>query len=141
MLDRRLYKLGSLLGLLAIWLIALAPTISQTLAAHRHAHGDAVPGVECAMHGGGMSMPMPMHMRMPMQGADGHASHRPDAQGDWQACGYCGFFAHLPVLTGLAPALVPAFAAGPISYLAQFVEPSRVARFLAAQPRAPPVVS
>ncbi|WP_206953666.1 DUF2946 domain-containing protein [Trinickia acidisoli] len=132
MLNRRLHKLGTLLGLLAIWLTALAPTISQTLAAHERMGVEMALGVECSAQD---AAPEPAS-------SDGdQASHHHDALGHWDACGYCGFFAHLPVMPGLTPAVVSALAAAQPPYVAAAVEARRATRFLTAQPRAPPVVS
>lgn len=133
MLDRRLRKLGTLLGLFAIWLTVLAPTISQTLAVHAEdAHGDAGLVIECPTHAmAGMPAP-PVH---------GDTTQRHDALGHLQACGYCAFFAHLPMVSHVAPVLVSAFTAAAVPYTAAFTTPSRAERFRVAQPRAPPVVS
>ena len=133
MLDRRLQKLGTLLGLLAIWLTVLAPAISQVLVSRTSI--EQSPYVEC---GAVQEAPHYAH-HAHRAGAGG--SHRHDTLEHGQACGYCGFFAHLPLLPGLAPRVVPAFAAALAAYLASAAVPSHGERFYTAQPRAPPAVS
>lgn len=133
MLDRRLHKFGTWLGLLAIWLTVLAPTISQTLAAHAaRTPVEAMLDIECTAHGSA---------DLTARRIGEHAGHRHDALGHLQACGYCAFFAHLPMVPGFAPTHLPAVAAVPTSYAAVHASLARTERFRVAQPRAPPAVS
>lgn len=132
MLNRRLHKFGTLLGLFAIWLTALAPTISQAFVAHQRASVEAVLGVECAAH--------VLAIEHATADAD-HATHSHDALGHMGACAYCGFFAHLPVVPGTAPVVAPVMGSAPAPYAAPVIEPPRIGHLFSAQPRAPPVVS
>jgi hypothetical protein len=126
MLRVRLQKLGSLLGLLAILMTALAPTVSQVLASHHRlsnalaTYCSAEATVDSSAHDG-----KPAHSGTP----------------HWQACPYCSLLAHVPLLPGgvvpLAVMLSVARVAvphAPIDVRARFVH-------TAAQPRAPPVFS
>ena len=126
MLRVRLQKLGSLLGLLAILMTVLAPTISQTLASH-HRLSDAL-ATYCTVESPGDS-----------SGHDGKPAHSGAAH--WQACAYCNLLTHAPTLPGgpmpvavtlsVARAFMPE---APAEVRAAFVH-------TAAQPRAPPVFS
>ncbi|HTR05857.1 MAG TPA: DUF2946 domain-containing protein [Paraburkholderia sp.] len=121
-----LQKIGSLLGLLAILMVALAPTISQTLAATRHGH---------AMMDGHCSMPSMPHE------APGSQSHTGSTMSDGQACGYCGLLAHIPVIPGV-PATFAAIVRASLHPVATRFESVRfVGPLTPAQPRAPPVLS
>ncbi|WP_146014118.1 DUF2946 domain-containing protein [Trinickia dabaoshanensis] len=133
MLDRRLQKLGTLLGLLAIWLTVLAPPISQVLISRTSIEQSSY--VECGARQGAAHYAHHAHYA----GAGG--SHRHDTFEHGQACGYCGFFAHLPLLPGLTPRVVPAFAAAKAAHVASAAVPWHAERVYTAQPRAPPAVS
>src|ERR1700738_5153064 len=127
MLSRHRQKIGALLGMLAILLSVIAPTVSQAL---RSRSSD----VENHSH----------HAHQAAQVAHaGHAAHHngSDSSSLCDACPYCGLIAHTPALTGsLAP-----FAAVP--HPPWFPPPAGVAAFrpytvaTQAQPRAPPVLS
>jgi hypothetical protein len=132
MLDRRLRRLGTLLGLLAIWMTVLAPAISQTLAARERARHAVVFGVACAAHA---------QTEAPALGRFGQQDHSHDHAGHGPACGYCAFFSHLPIAPSLALAFLPTPFSGPAPNPSRFAEPRHCDPFLAAQPRAPPVVS
>jgi hypothetical protein len=124
MLRLRLQKLGSLLGLLAILLSTLAPTVSQTLAAH-HRLGDALATYCTAEAAAGAT-----------QDAGPHAPAQ-----HWQACAYCGLLAHVPMLAGAAVPFAVAVAiarAGeaPVKHVVRAPVVHTV-----AQPRAPPAFS
>ncbi len=117
----RWQKLGSLLGLLAILLGTLAPTVSQSVAAH-HRLGHA----------------LNEHCSASTDNDDG-ASHSADHH--WQTCAWCGLLAHAPMLPG---ASVP-FAAT-LTIVRVPVAPARddvraPLTHTAAQPRAPPAFS
>ncbi|WP_321927771.1 DUF2946 domain-containing protein [Paraburkholderia guartelaensis] len=91
-------RLGSLLGTLALLMATLAPVVSHLLAAQAM---QMTPGtVERAPCG------MPS-MERHVHGASGATStHATNATpGDMQDCGYCSFFAHLPVVSGVPVAL------------------------------------
>ncbi|WP_322012843.1 DUF2946 domain-containing protein [Paraburkholderia sp. J12] len=121
----RLLKLGSLLGLLAILMSTLAPTVSQTLAAH-HRLGNAL-ATYCTVEPGAAN---------PAQDGGNHslAQH-------WQACPYCSLLAHVPVLPGATLSFAVALAvtrasAAPVRHAVR-----ALVAHTAAQPRAPPSLS
>lgn len=123
MLRRRLQKLGSILGLLAILMATLAPTVSQALSSHDRL--DAALAEHCsALQGIGDTDPLNPH---PL------TFH-------WQACGYCGLLAHFPVLPPTAIVFAtPAVFAHTVAVHAN--TSTHLARpVISAQPRAPPVV-
>ena len=126
MLRLRLQKIGSLLGLLAILMSTLAPTVSQALAAHDRL-GEAL-ATYCSAD--------PANSQL---ARDSKSSHSPAYH--WQACAYCGMLAHVPVLPGTATAFV-----AELSVARAPVAVTRDAAYIplfysAAQPRAPPVLS
>lgn len=117
-------KLGSFLGLLAILMVTLAPTVSHALADRNEA---GLPSASlCSAH----STP-----GNPPDNED--ASHSLAAH--WHACGYCNLIAHMPVL----PSVQPAFAliAWAIQHRAatRFETLRRAEPPTSSQPRAPPV--
>jgi hypothetical protein len=125
--TRRLQKLGSLLGLLAILMATLAPTISQTLAwNHRLSVAlDTYCTVSAtddgsAAHGGKTSRSTALH---------------------WQACGYCSLLAHAPAVPHAATPLAVALAVTRASSLAPRTAETTRFSYAVAQPRAPPLVS
>jgi len=126
MVRVRFRRLGSLLGLLAILLVTLAPAVSQVLASH-HRLGDAL-ATYCSAEA---DVAAPAH--------DGKPAHSSAAH--WQVCPYCSLIGHIPVMPGSAMALAPVQRPGPIRVA---VEPATVRADVvhtAAQPRAPPVFS
>jgi hypothetical protein len=128
MLRLRLQKIGSWLGLLAILMSTLAPTVSQALAAHDRL-GEALATYCTAEPDNAPSGP---------SAQDGKHSHSPAFH--WQACAYCGMLAHAPVL----PGTVPTFAAAILVARAPIVASRDTLHvplfYTAAQPRAPPLV-
>ncbi|MFP3564601.1 DUF2946 domain-containing protein [Paraburkholderia sp. SIMBA_030] len=115
-------KIGSILGLLAILMATLAPTVSHTLAADERS--EAFPGALCsAQSPGSDELPSPEK-----------ATH-------WQACAYCGLLAHMPVLPSGTVAFAPTDWAIQPTAVPQFQSIRRVFPFTAAQPRAPPFSS
>jgi hypothetical protein len=124
MLNRFYRKIGSVIGLLAILMATLAPTVSQALASHEGSYDalDTLCSAQSTNTAG----------RQDGQ-ADAHA-----LAAHWHACGYCSLLAHLPVLPG-APATfaLPAGSVAPRS-AARFESVELIAPFKAAQPRAPP---
>jgi len=126
MLRLRLQKIGSLLGLLAILMSTLAPTVSQALAAHDRL-GEAL-ATYCSAD--------PANSQL---AHDSKSSHSPTYH--WQACAYCGMLAHVPVLPGTAAAFVAelSVARAPVAVTRNAVHVPLF--YSAAQPRAPPVLS
>lgn len=124
MLRIRLQKLGSLLGLLAILLSTLAPTVSQTLAAH-HRLGNALATYCTAEAGAGATQDNGQHAP---------AQH-------WQACPYCGLLAHVPVLPGVSVPFAVSLAVARATVAPSKPEVRALATHTTAQPRAPPAFS
>jgi hypothetical protein len=91
MLRLRLQKIGSLLGLLAILMSTLAPTVSQALAAHDRL-GQAL-ATYCSAD--------PDNSQV-----EKTDKSSPSPTWHWQACAYCGMLAHVPVLPGTATVFV-----------------------------------
>jgi len=124
MLRLRLQKIGSLLGLLAILMSTLAPTVSQALAAHDRL-GEAL-STYCSAD--------PANSPLAHDSKSSHSSAF-----HWQACAYCGMLAHVPVLPGTAAAFVAelSVARATIAVTHETVHVPLV--YTAAQPRAPPL--
>ena len=122
----RLHRLGSLLGLLAILMVTLAPTVSQVLASH-HRLGDAL-ATYCSADG-----------EITSAAHDGHSSHSPTAH--WQACPYCGLIAHVPVLPGTPLVLAVPLRSGPMAVAVASAVVRAISVHTVAQSRAPPVFS
>jgi hypothetical protein len=125
-----LRKIGSLLGLLAILMSVLAPTISQTVAAH-HRLGNALTTF-CTMDPASMKPAS----NAPAQDTPDHslAQH-------WQACAYCNLLAHVPVLPGTVTHFAVALTLARVSAAPLVHEVRALVVHTAAQPRAPPVFS
>jgi Protein of unknown function (DUF2946) len=125
MLRLRLQKIGSWLGLLAILMSTLAPTVSQALAAHDRlgqalaTYCSAEPDDSPAAHDG--------------------KSHSPALH--WQACAYCGMLAHASVLPGTATVFTAAVSVARAPIVATRDAIHVPVFYTAAQPRAPPVFS
>ncbi|AZQ53769.1 DUF2946 domain-containing protein [Burkholderia cenocepacia] len=118
-------KLGSILGLLAILMATLAPTVSRSLSSEHQL--DAVSGAFCTTRSGA-----------DVAGSD--HSPLPDNGAHWQACAYCGLLADMPALLGGTTGFAPTdWVIHPAS--AAFQIPHSVFHFAAAQPRAPPFSS
>jgi hypothetical protein len=126
MFHRRLRKIGSLLGLLAILVATLAPAVSQALASHDrlgqalNTYCSADPAFTDA--GTGTSSP-----------------HSPPLH--WQACAYCSLLAHSPLLAGSSATLVSAPSDFPLVAVVTRDDIRAQWVFTAAQPRAPPSLS
>jgi Protein of unknown function (DUF2946) len=125
MFHRRLRKIGSLLGLLAILMATLAPAVSHALASHDRlaqalntycstdpAFTDA--GTGTSPHS------IPLH---------------------WQACAYCSLLAHSPLLSASTATLVSAPSDFPLAAVVTRDDIRARWVFTAAQPRAPPSLS
>jgi hypothetical protein len=124
MRSRLLRKLGSIIGLLAILMTTLAPTVSQALAANTRF--ETMLGVYCSASSG-----LRTH-------ADDHTDLHQGGMGHWETCGYCNLAAHVPVLPPLPDANLPlsAHQSGPLAQPVKRFAP--YAPVFAAQPRAPP---
>jgi hypothetical protein len=126
MFHRRLRKIGSLLGLLAILMATLAPSVSQALASHDrlgqalNTYCSADPAFTDA--GTGTSSPHSTSLH-------------------WQACDYCNLLAHSPLLTGSTATLVSAPPDFPPVAIVTRDDIRAQLVFTAAQPRAPPARS
>jgi Protein of unknown function (DUF2946) len=149
-LSRFYRKIGSWLGLLAILMATLAPTISQTLAAHRDPH--AMPDAHCDMASMQSMDAMPQMESMASMHGDpaddtSHAASAADdsagkhtqmSNGD--ACGYCSLLAHLPVMPGVETLFVAAVRTRQHVVATRFESVRRVEPLTFAQPRAPPFI-
>jgi hypothetical protein len=122
----RIQKLGSLIGLLAILMAVLAPTISQALASN-HRLSDAL-ATYCSVESVGDSS---RH--------DSKAHH--SATAHWQACAYCNLLTDLPTLPGGAAPVAVTLSVAQAPVPQAPVEIRAAAVHTAAQPRAPPVFS
>jgi hypothetical protein len=126
MLSRFHRKIGSILGLLAILMTTLAPTVSQALAASR---GDNfLSGALCSA----TSTPAGVPDNQP-------DSHRLMAH--WDACGYCSLLAHMPVVPSVQAPFILTARAIQHRVATRFKSIRRVEPLTAAQPRAPPISS
>jgi hypothetical protein len=126
MLSVRLRKIGSLLGLLAILMSTLAPTISQALT--RQQQLDHALATYCTV----------------LAAADASAPHGDPSHSSalhWQACPYCGLMTHLPALPGGAAPLAVAQSVAPAPIATASPEVRAPRAHTAAQPRAPPAFS
>ena len=126
MFRRRLKKIGSILGLLAILMTSIAPTISHALAAHDRL-GQAL-STYCSAD--------------PAFSEPGNADSSSHSGAlHWQACAYCGLLAHFPILTGSTVAFAASVSVtnAPLPVVREVVR--AVPLFIAAQPRAPPAFS
>lgn len=126
MLSRFQRKLGSLLGLFAILMATLAPTVSQGIAANRDPSGylEALCSTQAT----------PVSAEARKSDSQSMASHM-------QACGYCSLLAHMPLMPTVAPTFAAIVWAIQHRITTRFESVRRVAVFTAAQPRAPPVSS
>jgi hypothetical protein len=169
MRSRVFRKWGVVLGMFAILMATLAPTVSQALVAIRgHATN---PHAHCAMPSATMpgmantasmsmsmnaaqasSMPMdpmdsagdmPMDMSMDMSAGmlhgDMHGDHHAMSHGD--ACGYCSLLAHLPVVPIVSTPFAVTVWAIQHRVATRFDSVRRAEPLTFAQPRAPPVRS
>jgi hypothetical protein len=135
-----LRKIGSLLGLLAILMSVLAPTISQTLAAqHRPGHMNGMHGMF------GMHDMHDMHgmfgMAEAASDASTHGTQDHSLAHHLQACAYCGLLAHVPVLPGAPIQLAVAVSLARVIVAPPVREVRALVVYTAALPRAPPAFS
>ncbi|WP_218884259.1 DUF2946 domain-containing protein [Burkholderia guangdongensis] len=104
----------------AIWFAIVAPLASQWRAAQA-----AVPdAIVCSAE------------HRAYQASDADGAHRHALHLD--ACGYCSFFAHCPVLGGASAAPAPPVLPGASSVAAPVAAVASVYRYPRAYPRAPP---
>jgi hypothetical protein len=130
LMRRRLVRqFGSLIGLLAILMTALAPAVSQALASG--AQSETILSAFCSATS---------HTSQTLQAKTG----KPDRSsrsvaGHWDICGYCNLAAHSPAAPPCASAYQAQITSGalPDNTAAQPFPP--YAQVFAAQPRAPPV--
>ncbi|MCR4465384.1 DUF2946 domain-containing protein [Burkholderia sp. SCN-KJ] len=125
MLSRRFRKIVSLIGMLAILMTALAPTISQALTTQGRV--DALLAGHCTV--------------APADGGHAGDASSKSLQAHLQACGYCSLLAHTPALP--APELTFAANVHPLQHreATRFDSLRRALPLTAAQPRAPPLAS
>jgi len=125
----RLQRRIAMLGLVAILLLSIVPTISQVIASNAiHGHhavaGQSDPEQRIAHrdHGGVPGAPCP----------DGKHGD------EWHKCGYCDFLAHTPATGHLA--IRQAFSAPPAPPLVsrESLQSAPPSHFPAARPRGPP---
>ncbi|WP_206002064.1 DUF2946 domain-containing protein [Paraburkholderia aromaticivorans] len=144
-------KIGSWLGLFAILMATLAPTISHTLAAR--SDESTLSDEHCDMPSmasmGSMGSMDSMREDMPDatavtstaadQAADKHTDHTAMSNGD--ACGYCSLLAHMPVVPSVEALFVVTVRALQHTVATRFESVRRVEPLTFAQPRAPPFAS
>jgi hypothetical protein len=130
MTSRRRQKIGAFLGMLAILLSMVAPTVSQVL---RGAHTDAHDHSHHGHHA--MAVAQLAHA--------GHAAHHHGSDSSLlgDACPYCGLIAHSPALPSAVAisGVAPLKAAFRPPVIADAFRPYTV--LTPAQPRAPPAWS
>jgi hypothetical protein len=126
MFRRRLLKIGSILGLLAILMTSIAPTVSHALASHDRL-------------GQALSTYCSADPAFSEAGNSDSSSHSGALH--WQACAYCGLLAHFPILTGSTVAFAAAVSVTSAPLPVVHAAVRALPLFIAAQPRAPPVVS
>ncbi|WP_408901744.1 DUF2946 domain-containing protein [Paraburkholderia dipogonis] len=147
-MSRFYRKIGSWLGLFAILMATLAPTISHMLAAH--ADESAMSDEHCDMPSmasmgsmDSMRKDMPdvssAASNAPDQAAGKHADHTATSGGD--ACGYCSLLAHMPAVPSVEALFVVTVRALQHTVATRFESVRRVEPLTFAQPRAPPFAS
>jgi hypothetical protein len=149
--------MGSLLGLLAILMATLAPTISHMLAANLtsdallQAHYD-MPSMQHGMTGDAMAGMDNMAGMAGMAGMDNAAPGPTDKQTDKSSpshasmpdgddCGYCSLLAHMPVMPTVQALFFVTIRSIQHRAATRFESVRRVEPLTFAQPRAPPAVS
>jgi Protein of unknown function (DUF2946) len=126
MFSRFHRKIGSILGLLAILMATLAPTVSQALAASRRVN--TVSSAHCSMPS------MQDH-------APDIKSGPPSLMSDGQTCCYCGLLAHMPVVPSVQAPFAITVRAIAHRVTTRFESVRRIVPLTSSQPRAPPVSS
>ncbi|HZZ14139.1 MAG TPA: DUF2946 domain-containing protein [Paraburkholderia sp.] len=148
-------KIGTWLGLFAILMATLAPTISQTLAARDG--NPAMSGEHCdmpsmssmsGMHAMSAMRDMPHDMTpgpaardaaLPAPNEHQHQQHTSTSSGD--ACGYCSLLAHMPAVVSVKTLFVVTVRAIQQRAASRFERVRRAEPLPFAQPRAPPSAS
>ncbi|EDT41937.1 DUF2946 domain-containing protein [Burkholderia ambifaria] len=125
MLRLRFRKIGSLLGLLAILMTSLAPTISQALTTQNRI--GALLSTHCTAQSEAVS------------DTNDKASH--DVLSHLHACGYCSLLTHTPALPTPEASFAATVQAIRQRAETRFESLRRVLPLTAAQPRAPPFSS
>ncbi|KWF22458.1 DUF2946 domain-containing protein [Burkholderia pseudomultivorans] len=125
MLSRRLRKIGSLIGMFAILMASLAPTISQALTTQGRV--DALLASYCTVQ--------------PSSAGDAADASSKSLHAHLQACGYCSLLTHAPALP--TPELTFAATVRVIQHreATRFESLRRALPLTVAQPRAPPFPS
>ncbi len=156
-MSRFYRKIGSWLGLFAILMATLAPTISHTLAAR--SDESAMSGEHCDMPSMASTGSMDSLDSMPSMDAmqddapdassvasatsgqpgSDHTRHTAMSGGD--ACGYCSLLAHMPVVPSVEGLFVVTVRALQHTAATRFESVRRVEPLTFAQPRAPPFTS
>jgi Protein of unknown function (DUF2946) len=124
MLTRVHLAIGSFIGLFAVLMATLAPTISHLVAASRFAHSSSAMHSMHGMHEHGV-------------GADESAPHSATSDGD--DCGYCSLFVHLPAVPAIEVSFVAIARAIQHRKATRFESVRRHELLTSSQPRAPPV--
>lgn len=147
-MSRFYQKIGSWLGLFAILMATLAPTISHSLAA-RSGDESEMQGARCpmpsmtaapAMDSLASMSAMPAMQHDASTSATGkHAQHTVMSDGD--ACGYCSLLAHMPVVPGVEALFAVTVRALQHTVATRFESVERIEPLTLAQPRAPPFAS
>ena len=130
MLNRFYRKIGSVIGLLAILMTTLAPTVSQAIAAR----DGSLNALNALNPLDTLCTSQPTSAADPHDGqADAHslAAHL-------HACGYCSLLTHLPVLPGAFTTFTLSTGSVAPPRAIRFESVELITPFKAAQPRAPP---
>jgi hypothetical protein len=108
------------LAILAMLLLALAPTVSRVVGPHAPAH----------------------HHEVAQAGHAGHHGGAGNGGGDcWSQCGYCDFLAHAPALGALAYPIALQAVLPSIPVPQALHQPRLAVAIFAAQPRGPPFLA
>jgi hypothetical protein len=130
LMSRRLVrKFGSLIGLLAILMTALAPAVSQALAS----------GTQSATILSAFCSARSEILHTPQANTDDPLRSPHSAAGHWDACGYCNLAAHSPAAPPCAGAYQAHVTSAPLPDNTPTQPFPPYAQVFAAQPRAPPV--
>jgi hypothetical protein len=150
-------KIGSWLGLFAILMATLAPTITHTLAARSDA--SALSGEFCSVLPTASSASSAskyalqnaaLYAALAASGAHHHAAgeftqHTQPTQhpemSDGDACGYCSLLAHMPVMPSVEGLFLVAVRVSQHIAASRFESVRRVEPLTFGQPRAPPFPS
>ena len=116
------------LGVIAIALIAITPTVSQVRAGGRHAMT------------AGMVMEHRAHEASSAALGDTHHHDGTSPDDCWKKCGYCDFFSHSPSIASFAFAAAFEHLMAPAIATRLRVADVRASYAQAAQPRGPPSI-